>query len=179
MNWFDRITRFRAAALLTLLGVGMLAGAMAFQHLGDLAPCALCIEQRKAWGGVVLFATVTAWAVGRSRLGLSLVFLLLAAIAALVGAGIAGFHVGVEYGWWKGTEECGAGFQGFGGGGSAAELREQLLARPTVRCDEVAWSMLGISMTGWNGLISLAAAAGAAAVAVRDILRIKRHGRLD
>ena len=166
------IGRFQTAALLALLGAAMLAGAMAFEHWGELAPCALCIDQRKAWGAVILFATLAAWAEGRSRIAIALLFLVLAGAAAFAGAGIAGFHVGVEQKWWQGTAACGGGFAGFGDGG-VASIRERLLQRPVVRCDEVAWSMLGISMAGWNGLISLAAGLGAFYVVVRDILRIK------
>jgi disulfide bond formation protein DsbB len=151
----------------------MLAGALAFQHLGGLAPCALCIDQRKAWGAVIGLAALAALAEGKSRIAISLALLMLAGVAALVGAGVAGYHVGVEQSWWQGTAACGAGFQGFGGG-SAADLREQLLARPVVRCDEVAWSMLGISMAGWNGLISLAAGLATLVFVARDARRLRR-----
>lgn len=172
MKTLLEIGRFPLAALLALLGALMLAGAMAFEHWGGFAPCALCIDQRKAWGAVILTATLAAWAEGRSRIAVSLLFLGLAGLAALIGAGIAGFHVGVEQKWWEGVAACGAGFSGFSEGG-VASIREQLLQRPVVRCDEVAWSMLGVSMAGWNGLISLAAGSGALYVVLRDLVRIR------
>lgn len=172
MDALRNISRFNAAGLLSLVGCAMLGAALAFQHLGGLEPCALCIDQRKAWGAAVLLATLSVWAEGKSRIAVALLLLGLAGLAALAGAGIAGYHVGVEQKWWQGTAACGTGFAGFGSG-DAANLREQLLARPVVRCDEVAWSLLGISMAGWNGLVACAAGAMALSVTVRDVRRIR------
>lgn len=172
MRPFADITRLHAALGLAALGCAMLAGALAFQHIGDLAPCALCIDQRKAWGAVILLAALALWPERKRRIAVALALLGLAGAAAFVGAGVAVFHVGVEQQWWAGTAECGAGFEGFGAGG-VAELREQLLARPVVRCDEIAWSLGGISMAGWNGLISLAAGLGALWIVLRDVKRIR------
>ena len=169
---FNDINRFNVTALLAFTGVAMLAGAMAFQHLGGLEPCALCIDQRKAWAGVILLATLSAWAEGKSRIAVALLLLTLAALAALAGAGLAGFHAGVEQGWWAGTAACGSNIGG--GSTSAADLREQLLATPVVRCDQIAWSMLGVSMAGWNGLVSLAAGLCGLAVVYRDVKRIRQ-----
>src|SRR5207237_10719321 len=91
--------------------------------------------------------------------------LAIAALGFLAGAGIAAFHVGVEQHWWAGTAECGA--SGPLAGGSAADLRAKLLAQPVVRCDEVAWSLFGISMAGFNVIVSLALTAFAALGAKR------------
>ncbi len=150
MKFFVSISRLNAAALMAGIGLATLAAALAFQHLGNLAPCALCIDQRKAWG---------------------LLLLLIAAIAALTGAGFAAFHVGVEQHWWAGTAECGSGFQGFGTG-NIEDIRKQLLTRPVVRCDEIAWSLLGVSMAGWNGLIALVTGTSALYLVIRDVKRI-------
>ena len=167
------INRLNAAALLAGIGLMMLASALAFQHFGNLAPCALCIDQRKAWGIAIVFAFLSLLTEGKGRIAVSLLMLAIAGIVALVGAGIAAYHVGVEQQWWSGTAECGAGFKGFGAG-NIADIREKLLSRPVVRCDEIAWSLLGISMAGWNGLIALATGTGALYVVVRDVLRIGR-----
>lgn len=167
------ISRFNAAGLLAAIGLAMLGGALAFQYWADLAPCPLCIEQRKAWGAAIVLATLALFAEGKSRIAVALAFLALAGVAAFVGAGVAGYHVGVEQHWWAGTAQCGAGFTGFGSG-ELSSLADQLLNRPVVRCDEVAWSMLGISMAGWNGLIALATGLGALYVVIRDVGRIRR-----
>ena len=74
-------------------------------------------------------------------------------LGALASTGIGVYHTGVERGWWPGPEACG----GVGDitGLSAEALLEQILATPVVRCDEVAWEMLGLSMASWNALASL------------------------
>jgi disulfide bond formation protein DsbB len=72
----------------------------------------------------------------------------------MVGAGIAVFHVGVEQHWWAGTAACGSTLSAT----SVEALRAQILAAPVVRCDQPAWSLLGISMAGYNALISAALA---------------------
>ncbi len=77
----------------------------------------------------------------------------LAGLAFLTGAGIAIFHVGVEQLWWRGTTECHAPV--FDPNASIADLREQLLGTGFVACDEVQWSLFGISMAGYNVLASL------------------------
>ena len=80
----------------------------------------------------------------------------------MIGAGIAVFHVGVEQQWWPGTAECG----GIDGANlSLEQLKAQILAAPVVRCDEVAWSLFGISMAGYNILLSLGLALVAFAAA--------------
>jgi len=70
----------------------------------------------------------------------------------VVGAGLGGYHAGVEWGFWAGPTAC-AGGAGVGGQ-SAEALLAQIMAAPVVRCDEVAWSLLGLSMAGWNALAS-------------------------
>ena len=138
----------------TAMGAAMVAAALLFQHIGGLSPCILCIYQRWPWVVAAMLGLV-AIAVARPA-GVSTLALWLAAAALLTGAGIAAFHVGVEQQWWAGTAECGA---AGGRAKSIDELREQLMATKVTRCDEVAWSLAGISMAGWNMLLSLAMAA--------------------
>lgn len=166
------LSRLNAAGIVAGIGCFALVAALAFQHIGGLQPCALCIDQRKAWGAAILLASLSVWAEGRSRIAVALLLLGLAGLAALSGAGIASFHVGVEQKWWEGTAACGAA-SGFSGG-SVADIRERLLASPTIRCDEVAWSLLGISMAGWNALLALATGVMALYVTFRDAGRIIR-----
>jgi disulfide bond formation protein DsbB len=150
-----------AAALIFAISAALLAGALAFQYWGGLQPCVLCLWQRYAHVAVMGFA-VLAFLFGRSSGGA--VLLIGAGLAALAGAGIAGFHVGVEQHWWQGTAECGS---TLGPAATIDELRARLLAQPVVRCDEIAWSLFGISMAGYNFLLSLALAGFAFAAALR------------
>ncbi|MCP4326998.1 MAG: disulfide bond formation protein B [Alphaproteobacteria bacterium] len=146
----------RASAVIVTAGsILILAGAFAFQYIGDLAPCVLCIYQRYPYG-VAIVLGVLAIVLWRTRAARWL--LALAGVALIIDAGIAGFHVGVEQQWWAGTAECGG---NLGGGLSLEQLKSQILAAPVVRCDEVAWSLFGISMAGYNMLLALALAATA------------------
>lgn len=133
----------------TLGSLALLLGAFAFQYLGGLAPCHLCLLQR--WphaAAIVLGLLILAWP--------RRVLAMLAGLAVLAGAAIAGYHVGVEQHWWPGPASCTAAVPG---SGDAGALLDQILATPTVLCDAIAWSWLGISMAGWNGIASLALAA--------------------
>jgi len=132
--------------LATLGSATLLAGAFAFQHIGGLAPCALCLWQRWPHAAALVIgggALASGWR-GVRWLG---------ALAVLGGAGIAGFHAGVEQGWWQGLASCTAGSIA---GISAADLLNPAadVAAP-VRCDQIPWQMLGVSMAGWNMVVSL------------------------
>ena len=123
----------------------LLLGALAFQYLGGIAPCHLCLLQRWPHAIAVAFGVlILAW----PRRGLAL----LAGLAVLAGAGIALYHVGVERAWWPGPSSCTAATPG---ALSSGELLDQILATPVVLCDRVAWSLWGISMAGWNAILSL------------------------
>jgi len=137
---------------LIVLAVGgsaaLLLGAFAFQHLGGLAPCKMCVWQR--------YPHAAAIGVGAIAVFVPLPALLaLGALAALTTAGIGAYHVGVEQGWWQGPTSCSSAPVGDIG---ASALFEQIMTAPLVRCDEIAWQLAGISMAGWNMLISLAIA---------------------
>ncbi|MFZ4110852.1 MAG: disulfide bond formation protein B, partial [Polymorphobacter sp.] len=77
--------------------------------------------------------------------------LALAALVVLTGAGIAVFHVGVEQHWWQGITKCAATLSS----GSNVDVMAQILAQPLVRCDAIPWSLFGISMAGWNAMVSI------------------------
>jgi disulfide bond formation protein DsbB len=74
------------------------------------------------------------------------------AITAAVSVVLAAYHAGVEWGFWTGPGGCTTSLDN---GGDLASLTDSLLATPVVRCDELAWSFLGLSMAGWNSLFSL------------------------
>ena len=124
----------------------LLGGAFAFEHIGGMPPCKLCIWQRWAHFGAIA-AGLAAIALGRTR-----VFAVLGGLAVLFGAGVAGYHAGVEQQWWTGPETCAALPPA---AMSAEERLDELLQTPVIRCDAIPWSLAGVSMAGWNGLISL------------------------
>jgi disulfide bond formation protein DsbB len=135
------------------VAAGALLGALGFQYLGGYPPCELCHWQRYAHVAALALALAALPLGGGARRALTAA----AALAFLAGAGIAGFHAGVENGWWQGLPGCSA--PDFGGM-SVEQLRDALMQTEVVRCDEVAWSLFGLSMADWNLLLS--AAVGAA-----------------
>ncbi|GAA6149670.1 disulfide bond formation protein B [Pseudooceanicola nitratireducens] len=144
------MTKFRTLTLIAAGGsLALLLGAFAFQHIGGLAPCKLCLWQR--------WPHAAAIAIGALALALgNRVLAWLGALAALATAGIGIFHTGVERGWWEGPSTCTSSGMG---NLSADELFDKIMNAPLIRCDEVAWSMLGLSMASWNAIIALVLAA--------------------
>ena len=126
-----------------------MAAALASQYIGGLAPCELCIWQR--WPHLAAIAFGAAYLLTGHRFPAAL-----AAASLVVGSGIAAYHVGVEQQWWAGLGACsGTGL----GEMTGSELLDITVADAIVRCDEVAWSMFGLSMAAWNGLLSMCIAA--------------------
>ncbi len=124
----------------------LLLGALWFQFVAGLFPCTLCIWQRWPHLAAVILGAVALKVPGRA-------IPLLGALAALTTAGIGVFHMGVELGWWAGLASCSG--QGIGGMSAATLLDPTAAAPEPVRCDQIAWSLLGLSMAGWNALLSL------------------------
>jgi len=158
----DTLLRPRLAfALLLAAAVVILGTAFAFQFIGGLAPCVLCLWQRYPYAIVIGLAGTgfgLTRVAGQSATVLAALMFLIA-LAMVIDAGIAAFHVGVEQHWWQGTSGCTG---TTGAATTAAELARQLKATPVVRCDEVAWSLAGISMAGYNFVAALGMAAFAA-----------------
>jgi disulfide bond formation protein DsbB len=138
-----------APFLVTIASLAVVSGALLFQYVGGLQPCELCLYQRWPYYTVAGFAFL-ATLVGERRV--SRIVLGVAALLFLVDAGIAFYHTGVEQHWFAGPASCtGAALNA----SSAEELRAQLLATPPVRCDEIQWSLFGISLAGWNLVAAL------------------------
>jgi len=147
------ITNRQIPWLIFAISVATLGNALIFEHVGGLVPCDLCLQQRVPYW-VLIPASLLAGILSReANLGIApLALIALCVVAAAVNVGIAGYHAGVEYKWWEGPLGC------TGGGliaGSLAELQQQLADVKVPRCDEIPWSLFGISMAGYNFLISL------------------------
>ena len=141
-----------ARALALIFPLVMLGGAYAFQFLGGLHPCDMSWRQRYAHFAAIPLALV-AYAL-RGRACFSALFTGLAGLAIGISGGIGLFHAGVEYGWWQGLTACSTSPTA----GNPADILNQIMATPITRCDVAAWSLFGISMAGYNGLLSGAAA---------------------
>ena len=141
--------RLHHARLLALgVPLALLGGALLSEYVGKLYPCEMCWWQRYPHGAALVL--------GGAALALrSDTLARLAALAILVSGAIGGFHAGVEYGWWEGLTRCATG--SLAGG----DPLEAIMNAPVIRCDVAPWSLLGISLAGWNFLIS-----GAAGIAI-------------
>lgn len=138
------MSRSRQVQFLALAGsAGLLLGALAFEYIGGMAPCALCIWQR--WPHVVAL-------VAGAGLVLPGPWAVIGALGAAVSGVIGVYHTGVERRWWEGPASCTSG--GDLSSLSPQELLDQIMAAPVVRCDEIPWEMLGLSMASWNAILS-------------------------
>lgn len=148
----------RLALALAAIATLTLAGAWFFERVLDIRPCPLCLEQRYAYYLAVPLALVTAFVAARHAprnvvmAGFVLLFL-----AAIANAWLGGYHAGVEWQFWAGPTTCSGGSAvDFG---KAGGVLQQLDSVKVVRCDEVQWRFLGLSLAGYNVLISLLMAA--------------------
>lgn len=124
--------------------LALLLGAFAFQYIGGLPPCKMCIWQRWPHVAAILLGVVGLTFPRRAIPALG-------ALAAFITSAIGVYHTGVERDWWEGPTTCTSGPIG---GISAQDLMDQIMAAPLVRCDDVPWEMLGLSMASWNAVLS-------------------------
>lgn len=143
----------RGPLILAVSSIFVLGIALVSQYWGDLEPCILCLYQRIPYLTVIGLCIIASIA---ALLGWRMIVapvIAACAIAFLVGAVIAGYHVGIEQQWWVGMASCTG--TASNTADSLAALRQILEAAPVIRCNEVSWSMFGISMAGYNLLVSM------------------------
>ena len=161
-------TPLRAALLVLAVAFATIAGAWIFQWVG-YAPCELCLKQRWAYyAGVPLAAIVAGVAAGGARAAT------IAGLAALAliftGSAIFGaYHAGVEWGFWQGPQDCTGSITR---APSMDDFLKQLDTVKVVRCDAVAIRILGLSLAGWNAVISTGLACAALLGATRSMTKI-------
>jgi disulfide bond formation protein DsbB len=141
-----------ARLIALVLPLVLLGGALGSQYIGGLHPCEMCYWQRWPHGAAIVLALLAFTAPAESSRSRTLTLLAAAAIA--VSGAIGVYHAGVEAKIFEGFTQCTA----MGKGLSTAELLEQISHAPLVRCDEVQFRFLGISMAGWNAVLSLGGA---------------------
>ena len=158
-----------AALAITVVAAATLAGAWFFQLVLDIRPCPLCLEQRYAYYLAIPLGALVALAAAKDAPRAVLVAgLALLAAAALGNAVLGTYHAGVEWKFWQGPTDCTG---PIGNLGSAGDLLARLDTVKVIRCDEVQWRFLGLSLAGYNVLISLLVAAIAAWGIVRNSSR--------
>ncbi len=156
-SWLERAKAeptAAAALAIFVLSLATLAGAWFFEYGLKLAPCPLCLEQRIPYHIIVPLSLLLAIAAAvRAPRSFLLVGFAAIVIAAACNVVLGTYHAGVEWHWWAGPADCSGPLTDLRTGGS---LLDQLHAVHVVRCDEAAWRFLGISLAGYNVLISLA-----------------------
>ncbi len=146
-----------AALAIFALSAATLLGAWYFQFVLKLAPCPLCLEERLPYHIVIpLSLLMTIAAIVRAPRALLVVGFLAIMAAMLCSAALGAYHAGVEWRWWPGPTECSGPISDLTVKGP---LLDQLQSIYVVRCDEAAWRFLGLSLAGYNVLMSLAIAA--------------------
>ena len=124
----------------------LLAGAYISQYGFGLPPCEMCWWQRYPHFAAVALGLISTFAAPKR------LWVALAGVAILVSGLIGAFHAGVEYGWWEGVTACTSMVE------SGGDPLEAIMNAPLIRCDVPAWTLLGISLAGFNAMISSASA---------------------
>ncbi|WP_066808169.1 disulfide bond formation protein B [Sphingomonas asaccharolytica] len=137
----------KARALALLIPTALLAGAWGFQLIGHLYPCEMCHWQRWPHYAALPIALL-AFVPGMPQRPL----VALAAIAIAVSGAIGVAHAGVEYHWWQGFTPCTSTFS------SSGDTLSAIMNAPVVRCDAPQWTFAGISLAGFNAIVSLGGA---------------------
>ena len=157
----DSVASRLARIIALVVPLALLGGAYISQYGFGLQPCEMCWWQRYPHFAALAFAGL---AIVRPDARL---LVWLAALSLAASGAIGAFHAGVEYGWWEGVTACTADL-----GAPGADPLDAILNAPLIRCDVAPWSLLGISLAGWNFLFSTAAA-----LAVILLLTMKGKGR--
>lgn len=148
---YDLVTPRRAALLIALAAIGTVAGAQFFEHVLGILPCELCLQQRIPYYVAIPVGLLTACLPNRSatiRVGLAFL-----ALIFVVSAGLAAYHAGVEWKFWPGPNDCSG--AATAGSASVTDLLAQIQNIKVVSCSEASWRLFGLSLAGWNVLISL------------------------
>lgn len=161
----DRTRQLHLARLLALLTPALLlGGAYVSQYGFGLYPCEMCWWQRYPHFAALALALAAFMVKGPAAQRL---FAALAALAIMTSGVIGAFHAGVEYGWWEGVTAC---TSAVGGGG---DIMDAIMNAPLIRCDIAPWTLMGISLAGYNFLLS----ASAAILIVILVLKSERAAR--
>ena len=157
-------TRSRLLTLVFVISAAVISTALASQYVGGLEPCKLCYWQRNPYYIAVPLLAVSLIFLRSHETLMKLIAWFVGAIF-LVGFAIAAYHVGVEQGWWPGPASCS---NSSSLGGSLDQQIENLFNKPRVDCSKPAWTFLGISMAGLNGIVSVFLVAGSVKAALSD-----------
>ena len=144
-----RTSRYAAPLAALAIPLALYGGALVSQFAFGLHPCEMCYWQRWPHQAAIVLAAL-ALLLSRNTAAMR-GLTLLAAIAIAISGVIGVFHAGVEYGFWEGLTTCSTGVSG------PVSLSD-IMAAPITRCDVPQWTLLGVSLAGFNAIFSFAAA---------------------
>ena len=150
-RFFEALNAGYLSKIFFLIGVSAIGFAYYMEHLHNLPPCVLCIYQRWVYF-FIIFLSVLLFVIDKQGKKGSKTIMFIFFLTFFVGSVISLYHIGVEKNWWAGTESCAA--NGDFGNADVDTLRKGLLQKSIPRCDEVLWSLFGISMAGYNFILS-------------------------
>ena len=145
------LARNLAFGLALIVPALLLGGAVFSQYVLGLHPCEMCYWQRWPHWAALAFALLGLMA---RKEGWADYLIYIAAIAIAISGLIGGFHAGVEYGWWEGVTSCATNIEA----GSSQDMLDAIMNAPLIRCDKAPWTMFGISLAGYNFLLSIGTA---------------------
>ncbi|RYE03008.1 MAG: disulfide bond formation protein B [Sphingomonadales bacterium] len=156
-----RTDGLRTAQLIALfLPLALIAGALGSQFFGGLVPCEMCHWQRWPHYAAIIVAAVSFAVPHRPT---RMLFILFAAVLIALSGGIGAFHAGVEYHWWLGITPCSTDVAQ----GDPMKILMEQIGKPLIRCDAAQWQLFGISLAGFNAILSIVGAVAIFALAVR------------
>ncbi len=165
--------RLTAAGIIAVVGALTIGGFFFFQYVMDLPPCPLCLEERNAYYFCVPLAALLCLGVNYGATSKIMIagFAVIAAFM-LWNAGLGVYHAGIEWKFWPGPQDCSGPIDKFGAAGDVLKQLQQHIS--LVRCDAAAIRILGLSLAGWNVLVSFGLAVTAAWGAFASLARQKR-----
>ncbi|HJU33156.1 MAG TPA: disulfide bond formation protein B [Hyphomicrobiaceae bacterium] len=152
----------RLGWLVLVVAVLVIVTALAFEHLGGYPPCPLCLQERWAYYAGIPALAVALLLLSSGHNGWAALVFAAVGLAFLANTGLGIYHAGAEWEFWPGPSTC-AGAQPLSTG--AGNLLNDLAKTNVIRCDRAPWVFLGLSFAGWNAVLSLLLAAGAALAA--------------
>ena len=163
------LTHHPRSTVLLAFTVGLiLLTALGMEHGLSLPPCQLCHWQRFVHlAAMIVLLTACVF---HARYAIWL--LVVASLLFIANGMLATYHMGLEYNWWEGSLACSSVSLR---DGSLEDIRTSLLAMPIARCDQASWIWLGLSLAGWNAVLSLGLALGSAYTA-RSVYHYLRIG---
>lgn len=165
-TYTEKNPAYAAGWAMLFLATAVIGTALAFEHLGGYVACPLCLQERWAYysGIPALCIALVLLSVGRPNIAATI--FLLVALAFLANAGLGAYHSGVEWKFWPGPATCSGATQPFGTGSGG--LLKDLASTRVIRCDEAPWHFAGLSLAGWNTVMSLLLAITATYAALRS-----------